>query len=147
MVNFLRFRDSRAVALLDSLVAAVILGLAMATIVSLSGQASNSQQMGQQIATAAMLADEQLNLVLARGADSYEKDFETDGVCDPPFESFRYKLEFSGGGTGAYDVTVTITWTAWNGEQSYSVSTSIAPRPGEEPDPDRRPAETVEREP
>ncbi|MGD9689249.1 MAG: hypothetical protein AB7K52_00130 [Phycisphaerales bacterium] len=135
------------VALLDALVAAIVLGLALSAILGLSGQALNSQVAGEQIATAAMLADEQLNLVLARGPDDYAKAFPVEGACDAPFESYRFKLEFAGGAGDAYSVRATIFWIAFNGEQSIMVSTAIAPRPGDDPDPDRRPLEPVERVP
>jgi hypothetical protein len=94
-----------------------------------------------------MLLDEQLNLVMARGPDDYAGRFDAEGVCDEPFQAYRYRLELRGGGGGEpYTVTATISWQAGGRERSESAQTLIAPRLGEEPDPDRRPGQTVERE-
>jgi hypothetical protein len=61
-------------------------------------------------------------------------------VCEDPFEAYRYKLEFSGGeGGDPYRVTATVTWTNSGVPQSATVETMIAPRLGDDPDPDRRP--------
>jgi Tfp pilus assembly protein PilV len=140
-----RVRRRRAVALLDALVASIILGLALAAILSMSSQALSSQASGEQIATAAMLADEQLNFVVARGADDYAKRFPVEGACDEPFGQYRYKLEFAGGDGAAYQVRATVFYTVGAREQSLTIETAIAPRPGDDPDPDRRPAQPVER--
>jgi hypothetical protein len=87
-----------------------------------------------------MLLDEQLNLVLARGPDNYASRYETEGVCAEPYEAFRYKLEFSGGDGGdPYRVVATVTWMDGRSPRSESVETMIAPRLGDDPDPDRRP--------
>ena len=59
----------RGVALIDAIIAAVILGVALSAIIGLGNQALNSQRVGEELRTAAMLADEQLNLVLARGPE------------------------------------------------------------------------------
>ncbi len=140
-------RPVPGVALLDALVAAIILGVALAAIGGLAGQAISSQANGEKIATAAMLADEQLNFVLARGPDDYAKRFPMEGACDEPFSSYRFKLEISGGGGEAYGVRATVFWTSARGEQSVLLETSIAGRPGDDPDPDRRPEQPVERTP
>lgn len=137
----------RAVALLDALVAAMILGIGLAAILSLSSNALTSQAGGEQIATASMLADEQLNFVLARGPDDYAKHFPVEGACDDPFGNYRFKLEFSGGGGEAYRVRAIILWIAGPRQQSLTIETAIAPRPGDNPNPDRRPAQPVERVP
>ncbi len=150
MVSARRRACGRGFALLDALVAAVILGAALATIIGLSGQALSSQRMGEQIAAAAMLADEQLNLVLARGPDGYAKAHPVSGVCDAPFGAYTYSLDFSGGTGGTpYTVRCTIAWdggaAAGTGPQSVVVETLIAARTGEDPDPDRRPETPPER--
>jgi Tfp pilus assembly protein PilV len=133
--------------LIDAIIGSILLGIALAAIISLSGRALASQATGEQLQIAAMLLDEQLNLVLARGADDYAARFAAEGACEAPFERFRYKLEFSGGSGGAaYTVTATVFWVQGGRERSESVRTMIAPRLGDEPDPDRRPGRTVERQ-
>jgi type II secretory pathway pseudopilin PulG len=149
----------RAVALIDALVASIILGIALAAIIGLGSQAVRAQGLGERLQTAAMLADEQLSLVLARGPDDYQKRFGLSGACDPPFEDYRFELTFgaaapsgssaasSGGGTGGqpYKVRVAIVFQHNNASREVVVETLIAPRLGQDPDPDRRPETAVER--
>ena len=147
MVN--RCAGHRGFALLDALVAAVILGVALATIIGLSSQALSSQRLGEQIATAAMMADEQLGLVVARGPDGYAKSYPLEGACDNPFGAYRYKLDLSGGTGGTpYTVRCTISWdSAGSGgtPQSIVIDTLLAARTGDDPDPDRKPVTPPER--
>ncbi|MBX3375911.1 MAG: hypothetical protein KF678_02770 [Phycisphaeraceae bacterium] len=136
----------RGVMLVDAIVAAVLLGVALAVLIGLGGRALTSQSQGEQLQTAAMLLDEQLNLVLARGPDNYAARFPTRGPCEAPFENFEYSLDFSGGQSGdAYRVVATVTWRASGRTWTESVETMIAPRLGDEADPERRPGEAVNR--
>ncbi len=138
-----------AFALVDVIVGAVILGVALTVIIGLSGQAVTAQIKGQDLATAAMLADEQLQLVLARGPDDYTKRFRTEGTCDEPFADFEYQVTITGTGQSApYEVRATISWTRAWGKQSLSIETLAASRiAGEdfEPDPERRPEVPIQR--
>jgi type II secretory pathway pseudopilin PulG len=137
----------RAFALVDVVVATVLLGVSLASILGLTSRAIDAQVRGERLRTAAMLLDEQLNLVLARGPDSYAKEFPTEGRCDPPFEDYRFELDFDSQGSGdPYVVVATITWTSLGRERSESVTTLMAPRLGEDPDPIRAPARVVERD-
>ena len=141
-------RTRPAFALLDVIIAGIIIGISLAAVIGLTGRALSSQTRGEDLQTAAMLADEQLNLVLARGADNYSRSFSSSGECDPPFQNFSYHLEFAGGsGTDPYRVTVTISWFAGGSgvQQSVAVQTLIAAREGDDPDPDRKPTETPSR--
>ncbi len=153
----------RAFALVDVVIAGMILAIGLGAILSLSGRSITAAQRGEELATAAMLADEQLNMVLARGPDDYARRFGLEGVCDEPFTNYRYRLEFAGGRSvgEVYDVRVTIEWgggaggtsssasaasNSRNASQSLTISTLIAPREiGEdvEVDPDRRPEQSI----
>lgn len=135
----------RGMALIDAIIGAVILGVSLAAIISLGGQAVRSQAHGEELQVAAMLADEQLNLVLARGADDYAKRFPVKGVCDAPFERYSYELAFSGGVGAPYNVRCTLAWMSGSQARSLVVETRIAPRLGEDPDPIRQPEQPVER--
>jgi len=136
----------RGMMLADVLVAVVLLGVALAALMGLSGRAMLAQRTGQDYLTAAMLLDEQLSLVLARGADKYESRFPVEGSCDAPFEAFKFKIDISGGdGGAAFNVIATVTWYGAGRMQSESVETRIAARLGDEPDPDRKPEESVDR--
>ncbi len=137
----------RAFALVDAIVAAVLLGVSLAVIIGLSGQSISAQARGRDLRLAAMLADEQLNLVLARGPDDYARRFPTSGPCDPPLDRFRYQLDFvSGSPAEPYLVRATITWTTSSRPESLSIETLIAPRTGDAPDPDRTPAQPATRD-
>jgi Tfp pilus assembly protein PilV len=138
-----------AFALIDVIVAVILLGVALASIISLSAQAVSSQRRGQLLAQAAALADEQLQLVLARGPDDYASRFTVDGRCDAPFDTFRYRLTFSTATTGEpYTVTAQILWNDGRAEQSLSIQTLMAtrePAEGLESDPVRRPETPIDR--
>ena len=130
----------RGVVLVDIIVAVVLLGVSLTAMVSMTGRALSSQRSGEQMQTAAMLLDEQLNLVLARGPDNYGSRFATEGVCEEPYEMYRFKLDFTGGEGGeAYRVTATVTWNDGGASHSATAETMIAPRLGDDPDPERRP--------
>jgi Tfp pilus assembly protein PilV len=136
----------RGMLLVDAIVGSILLGVALTSLVALASRALSAQTEGEELQTAAMLVDEQLSLVLARGPDSYASRFDTEGECDPPFQRFHFTLAIAGGqGGDAYKVTATVTWTSAGRERSESVETSIAPRLGDDPDPDRRPPVTVDR--
>lgn len=141
-------RLRRGTVLADAIVGSVLLGVALAVIIGLASWSLATQRQGEELQTAAALLDEQLNLVLMRGPEAYASRFGTEGVCDPPCSSYRWRLEFSGGEGGhPYHVVATVSWFSGGRERSESVETLIAPRPGDEPDPDRRPAQPVERGP
>lgn len=136
----------RAFALLDALIGGVLLGLAMVVVIGLTGAAMSSQAKGERIETAAMLADERLNMVLAVGPEAYPGVFKMKGPCDEPFADYDYEVEISPRPEGdPFFVRATIAWRVATGTQRISVETLIAPRVGDEPDPDRKPQETVDR--
>jgi hypothetical protein len=133
-----------AVVLVDAIIGTVLLGIALVVIIGLSGQALSMQSRGQDLQLAAMLLDEQLSLVLLRGPDSYASRFPAEGLCDAPYEKYRYRLEFSGGtGGDPYLVRASVTWTSGGRTLTERVETFVAPRPTEEPI--RRPDEAVSR--
>jgi type II secretory pathway pseudopilin PulG len=142
-------KDRRGFALVDVIVGAVILGTSLVVVVGLAGQAVTAQVRGQDLATAAGLADEQLQLVLAHGPDDYERRFQSQGRCDEPFDDYSFAVKVSGTGqTTPYEVSATISWTRAWGEQSLTIRTLVASRiVGEdfESDPDRRPETPIQR--
>ncbi|MCC6426765.1 MAG: hypothetical protein IT435_08075 [Phycisphaerales bacterium] len=139
-------RSRHGVILVDAVVGTVLLGAALAVMLGILARSLSSQARGEELQTAAMLMDEQLNLVLARGPDSYGKQFPLEGQCDAPFTMYRYKLTIDGGQGGEpYRVVAAVTWSNGGRERSASCETLIAPRLGEDPDPPRRPEEVVTR--
>lgn len=160
MVTFPDRPLRRGFALIDVVVAGIILAVALGALVSLSGRAVRSAQQSEELATAAMLADEQLQLVLSRGADDYAKQFPVEGACDEPFAAYTYRLEFSGGASAGepYTVRATIFWGApvklatssgpGGDARSLSIETLIAPRQigaDVEAYPSRRPEQPLQR--
>jgi hypothetical protein len=136
----------RGIILVDAIVGSILLGVALAVIIGIASRAISAQSDGEDLQTAAMLIDEQLNLVLARGPDNYGSQYSTEGDCDAPFERYRYQLSISGGvGGDPYEVKATVSWDRGGRAKSETVETMIAPRLGDDPDPDRRPTTPVER--
>jgi hypothetical protein len=69
-----------------------------------------------------------------------------EGPCDDPFGAFRYALSIEDGQSGQpFTVVCTVSWMESGRLRSAAVQTRIAPRLGDEPDPDRRPAQTTDR--
>lgn len=154
MVNFRRSLRGpaapRAFALVDVLVGAILVGVSLSVLIGLAGRAVSAQARGEELSTAASLADEQLQMVLARGPDDYAKHFKLEGACDAPFDKYYYKLEFTGGSASKpYNVVCTISWDFSLSKQSIVVETLMASRLGgdAEVDPIRTPDTAVIRTP
>jgi type II secretory pathway pseudopilin PulG len=151
LVTFSRpTRCTRGFALIDCIVATVLLGIALSVMIGLASNAISSQTTGEKLATAATLADEQLQLVLARGPDDYAHRFPVQGQCETPFTDYSYKLDLTGsGGVGTpYTVACTISWNAGGSPRTLSIDTLMAPRTGAEdvePDPLRAPQTAITR--
>lgn len=142
-----RLAARRAFALIEAVVAVVILGVALSVVLGLIGRAIASQSKGEHLETAARLADERLNLVLASGPEGYESVFPLAGQCEAPFERYRYELVIEPSTAGEPSrVVATVSWVGPGGRpDSVSIETRIAPRRGEDPDPERAPQETTDR--
>lgn len=141
-------RSARGVALLDAIIAAILLGLALTALVSVASGSLSASRLGQEIGTAAMLADEQLQLVLARGPDQYARKYPVKGRCEAPFEAYAFELTLTGGGATPYRVKSSVKWDSSRGPQTVEVETLIAARQVEgdaQADPDRRPVSGVTR--
>lgn len=133
--------------LIDAVVASVVLGLALVAILALSAQALSSQASGEQLAAAARLADEQLNLVVAVGAEAFPSVFDTEGLCEAPFEAYSYEVRLGSAPVGeAAPASVTIRWLSGGRAREFTVETRVAPRLGDDPDPERKPGEVLGRE-
>lgn len=141
-----RGRRSRAFTLVEAVVATIILGASLATLLGLTARAIGSQSRGEHLATAAMLADNQLNLVLATGPEAYPSAFDMEGPFDPPFEGYAYEMSIEPKGvTDPYHVAATIMWTRGGRARSLTIETKIAPRRGDDPDPERAPDKLLTR--
>lgn len=137
--------NRRGFALVDGIVAGVLLGAGLAIIIGLAGRALASQRQGAELHKAAMLADERLNLVLAMGPDRYESVFDLRGVCEAPFGEFVYEVDLDAGeGPEPYTVEVVIRRASDEGVLAR-VQTLMSAARGEDPDPEREPDEVIER--
>lgn len=142
-----RWRSRSGFVLADALVATVVLAGSLAVVLSLAGRALSAQRQGERLQIVAMLLDEQLNLVLMRGPDGYASAYPMNGQCDPPFQDYSYVLSIEGGSGGtAYEVRATVSWVESGRARSETISTLMAPRLGDEPDPERKPTQTILRE-
>lgn len=140
-------RPRRSFVLADALIATVVLAGSLAVVISLAGRALSAQHKGERLQTVAMLLDEQMNQVLMRGPDNYASAYPMNGQCDPPFQDYSYVISIDGGSGGsAYEVSATISWIESGRARSETVATLIAPRLGDEPDPDRMPTQTILRD-
>lgn len=136
----------RAFTLVEAVVATVILGVALTVLLGLTSRAVGSQTRGEHLATAAMLADNRLNLVLALGPEEYPSEFDMRGNCESPFEDYAFEMDISPRGqTDPYDVAVTVSWKSAGRTQSITIETRVAPRRGDEPDPERAPIQVIGR--
>ena len=143
----IRRRSRSAFILVDVIVAGVLLGIGLATVIGLTGSAIASQRQGEELQIAAMLADEQLNLVLAVGPEEFSSAFAARGACAEPFTKYSYAVTISPrGGSEPYVVEAEISWASGGRDRSLTIETLIAPRRGSDPDPERKPDETLERQ-
>ena len=121
--------------------------MGLSVVIGLTGSAIASQRKGEELQKAAMLADEQLNLVLAVGPEQFSSDFETKGACAPPFDDFAYEVRLSPGeGAEPYLVEAVIMWKSGGRDRSLVIETLVSARRGDDPDPIREPEDIVERE-
>lgn len=138
----------RGVALLDVLVGALMLGVGLAVLMSLSSQSLQGELTAQRRITATWLADEALAMVLARGPHNYQMNEPMEGYFDPPYDMFTWSLEMNQQGDWQpWVVRSIVTWTDLRGPMSVEIDTLIAPRQGEDDVPeDWKPIEPLDRE-
>lgn len=141
-----RGRRRHGVMLVDAIVATLLLAASLSVVLSLVSRALTTQRQGERLEVAAMLLDEQLQMVVARGPDDYAQRFGLEGRCEEPFEAYSYRLGIDAGKSGeAFVVRATISWEEGGRRYAESIETLVAPRVGDEPDPDRKPQESIVR--
>ncbi|HWB19896.1 MAG TPA: hypothetical protein VG711_06320 [Phycisphaerales bacterium] len=133
-------------ALIDAIIGAVILGIGLAVVISLTSRAVQRQIDGEKRTTAAWLADGLLNMVLADGPVDYGKRNDSSGRFDAPFDEFTYNVELKDQGVNVpFRVTATVSWDKDRGGGSIQVQSLISERGGDSYQP-RRPLEPVDRD-
>ncbi len=134
----------RAFALLEVVIAGIILAVGLGSIVSLAARALMDQQRGERAVMAAALLDELLASVLVEGPDEWAKMHDRSGTCDPPWDDFEYQVDIEKAETGAPCEVLAIVRDPMGRE--FKCATRIAVRMGDEPNPDRAPPEPIDRE-
>ena len=135
----------RGFVLVDGIVAGVLLGVGLTVIIGLTGAAIAAQAHGESLQTAASLADERLAMVVALGPERFEAEGELSGRFPDPDERFRFEMDIEEEGAGnPYYVSVEVIWGDRQRERLF-IETFVAPRQGDEPDPDREPDRPVDR--
>ncbi|MEM9083977.1 MAG: hypothetical protein AAGB34_10315 [Planctomycetota bacterium] len=140
--------SSRAFALVDAVVGGTLLAVALVAIIGLTGGAVSTQTRAERLAHAAMLADEQLQLVVALGPETYPSSVGLAGDFEEPFEEYRYEVRIVPDGEELFAVEAEVFWeVSRSRERSLLIETTVAVRRGEETDPERQPDQTIERLP
>jgi len=139
----------RGVALLDVVIAALMLGIGLAVTLSTASQALRAEVTGERRLTASWLADEALAWVVAVGPSKYLLSEPMEGHFPEPFEDFEWALELTRPSEWrAWHARATVIWQDRSGPMTVSIETRIAQRQGEdEDDPlDWKPLEPLDRE-
>lgn len=140
-------RGSRGFLLVDVIVGTVLLGIALGAILTVSVRALGMQREAADLRQAGMVADEIMSTVHAYGTQEYTRVIRARGRASEPFERFSYEVDVDSGRVGEPDeVEVLVSWQSAAGQpRSFRLQALIAPRLGDEPDPNRQPPEPIER--
>ena len=131
-------------ALLDVVIAGVILAIGLATIFSITSKSLALQRDGEVRVMAAGMLDNLLSEVLLEGPADYPNLHSSSGRGEFPYEEFDFQVRISDPGVGEpYRVLATVTHETG---RSFVCETLIAGKLGEEPDPIRLPQEPIDRE-
>jgi hypothetical protein len=133
----------RGFALIDVIIAGMILAIGLTTLFTITSRSLRMQQAGEVQVVVASLLDSLLGTVLTEGPLDYPKLHSTNGRFDEPFAEYTYQVKLDDPGEGA-PVHVEATVTHSSG-LAYSCETLIAVKLGEEPDPLREPEEPLDR--
>ncbi|MSR44392.1 MAG: hypothetical protein EXS15_03415 [Phycisphaerales bacterium] len=137
-------RTPRAFALMEVVIAGIILAIGLGSIVSLAARALMDQQRGERAVIAAALLDELLASVLVDGPEDWPKLHDRSGACDSPWADFEYQVDIEKAEPGEpCDVLAIIRDPVG---REFRCATRIALRLGDEPNPDRMPSEAIDRQ-
>jgi len=140
-----RRRIRRGYALVDAIVAGIILAVGLAAIIALSARALALQRQGEVQLIAATLLDELLATVVMEGPTDFREMYDTFGRYPPPFQDYEFFVKLEDRGRGStYRVTANVRHRPTDIE--YSVETYIGDREGDDPNPVREPPEPIDRE-
>jgi hypothetical protein len=135
----------RGFALMDAVIAGILLAIGMVAVLSVAGQALALARRGEIDVRAAAALDELLAMVLTEGPRDFPDIHATSGTFEEgsPFADFSYTVRIDQGGSGVPAEIEAIV--VHDTGRTYTVKTRIAEKRGEEPDPVRAPAEPIDR--
>lgn len=138
---------NRGFLLVDVIVGTVLLGIALGGILAVSTRALSMQRDAADLRQAGMVADEVMSTIHAYGTDEYTQVMRSRGRASEPFERFEYEVDIDAGRSGEADeVNIRVWWQSATGQQrSLNLDALIAPRLGDEPDPNRQLPEPIDR--
>lgn len=135
----------RGFALMDAIIAGILLAIGMIAVLGVSGHALGLQRRGEIDIRAAAALDELLSLVLTEGPVDFGDLHPSRGRFEAgsPYDDFEYEITIAQGGAGV-PAHVSVSLVHDSG-RAYSIETRIAEKRGEEPDPVREPYEPLDR--
>ena len=138
--------NRRAFALIDAVIAGVILAIGLSAILSISGRALLMEQKGEIEIRAASALDELLSSVVTEGPETFAEIQPTAGrfEADSPYGDFEFDILIEAGDAGI-PARVVVTVLHDSGKK-YTIETHVALKRGEEPDPVRFPTTPIDRE-
>ncbi|UYV11560.1 MAG: hypothetical protein NCW75_09625 [Phycisphaera sp.] len=142
-----RSARQRGFLLVDVIVGTVLLGVALGGILAVSTRALSMQREAADLRQAGMVADEVMSTIHAYGTDEYTQVMRSRGRASEPFERFEYEVDIDTGRAGEADeVNIRVRWQSATGQsRSFELDALIAPRLGDDPDPNRQPPEPIDR--
>lgn len=138
----------RGFTLAEVIVGAIILGIGLAAVVSVSSRAMMNHTRGERMIVASWLADELLAMVLVEGPQAYLTRRNLEGAFEEPFEEYTYTMEieyFSD--VEPYRVTAVVGWPPYDDSSLVEIQTWMAARQtwDDEELPERAPEEPIDR--
>ncbi|NBX36211.1 MAG: hypothetical protein EBR10_03175 [Planctomycetes bacterium] len=148
IVRTARLAAPRAFALMEVIVAGVILAIGLGAAISLSMQSLTAQQRGEHAVQAAALMDELLGSLVALGPVEWNRQYSPSGSFssfDPNYKygDFQYDMKIEDAPQGMPCDVLLIVKDPQGRE--YRCATRVALRLGEDPDPERSPSEALDR--
>ncbi len=139
-----RRTSRRGWALVDVIVGGVILGIGLATVVSIAERSLAMQQRSERELVAAQLLDGLLSEVLSVGVVEWDLARSPTGTFDAPFDQWEWELQIDKQGTGD-PYRVLATARDRDGAE-FRVETLMAPQPENTEEPQRAPTAPIDRQ-
>ena len=134
----------RGFALIEVVIAGVILAVGLAGIINVSMRAMEMQRRGEAEVIASSLLDGLLSQVLVDGVTEFPKLNATSGRFDPPFEDWEWELVIDKQGAGDPYRVMAIARDRDGAE--FRVETLMAARPENTEEPQRAPTAPIDRQ-